>query len=128
METILTVIEALRQSQHWTLIRSCLVGGLVAAPGLLVLMAVCREQLYAAAREGVRLAGISNTAAAINAHICESLASKKLNGQKPLTLDFLAMQDVPAVQFFALEILKTFGMPPLAHVAADAQSRLQESR
>jgi hypothetical protein len=78
MDAILAFLNALRESQYWPLYR-VLLGALflivMVGGQLLVLgMAVCRESLYAHVREAFQLAGVSNTAAAIDAQIGESLA------------------------------------------------------
>lgn len=128
MDSILHFLNGLRESQYWPVYKVLLTAlfalVMVGAPMLVGAMAVCRDELYGAVREAFRLAGVSNTAAAIDARIGESLASKKLRGEKPLTLDFLAMQDAAVLQFLGLNLIQHYGLPPIAMTATRVQARM----
>ena len=123
MDTILDFLNSLRQSQHWPLYQALLMGLCAGLPLAVIGVVVNREELYAAVREAFRLAGITNTAAAIDAGIGESLASKKLRGEKPMTLDFVATQSPALLSWLGLVLLDRFGMPPVAVTAARVMRR-----
>lgn len=120
MDAILDFLKAAHQSQYWPLIRFVwllLSMGLPFMFGVVITNDDIRDRMYAALQAAYRRAGVSNTAAAINAHIGESLASKKLRGEKPATLDFLAMSP-EALPWFGLELIHAFGLPDVAMTAA----------
>lgn len=118
MSEILDVLNSLRQSQHWPLYRAVMTCVVLSLPLVVVGMAVSRDELYAAVREAFRLADVSNTAAAINAGIGESLVSKKLRGEKLVTLDFLATQEPEQIRCLGYELIRRFGLPSFAVTAA----------
>lgn len=121
MDSILAGLNALRESQYWPLVRLALALILMAAPfilGIVVSRDDTKEQILAAVRDAFRHADISNTAAAIDAQIGESLVSKKLRGEKPLTVDFLATQSPDLMRWIGLELIRSFGMPEVGVMAA----------
>ncbi len=110
MDAILAGLNASRQATWFPAAQVIGAWALVVLP-LLIWLAISREDLRADVRAALRQAGITDKAAQIDMGISKSVYSRKLSGEKPLTLEALEALPVDFWQWFAVALAQRHGVP-----------------
>jgi len=123
MDPILQALNDWRQSTEFPpllpYLRALLIPVLFGGPTVLVHL-LTRDDLLADIRAALRDAGLSDKQAAADMAISKGLCSRKLHGDKPLSVDALAHLSPEFFQWLAVRLAARVGVP----VAVDAGTKL----
>jgi hypothetical protein len=128
MDPILDALNAWRQSTEFAAALPWLRAGVAAAATLLALTAVLTPaDVLADIREALRHAGIPDKVVAMDMEISKGLASLKLHGERPLTVQALAKLPTEFWQWLAVELAERHGMPQEIETGARLARAVKEA-
>lgn len=124
MDAILTALNAFRQSTVFTALQPFFLSLAVTLPLLMALAVVERDAVIKAVRDALRHAGITDKEVGYHfGQISKGLVSHLLNGERPMTLDRLALLPAEFWQWFAVELAGLVDVPATVQVGARLKRR-----
>ncbi len=124
MDAILTALNAFRQSTVFTALQPFFLSLAVTLPLLMALAVVERDAVIKAVRDALRHAGITDKEVGYYfGEISKGLVSHLLSGDRPMTLDRLALLPVEFWQWFAVALAESAGVPHTVEVGARLRRR-----
>lgn len=120
MDAILQFLNESRQTTVFPIIvwvSSCVTCCGAFAVGV-VLASDRRGVLLEAVKEAMRMADVALTSAAIDMDVSKGVLSRKLSGEKPLSLDALSCLPDEFFQWFAVALAQRVGVPQTVQVGA----------
>ena len=132
MDFILASLNSWRESQDFAVVLPWLRVAVAGLATIAILASqVSADQLLDALRQAIKHAGLSDKQAAAEMGVTHGLASLKLSGQRPFTLQTAATLPKEVWQWFAVEVAARVGTPRqvrVAHRLRQARMTLPKSR
>jgi hypothetical protein len=122
MRTILSILTRAGKATQLPAWLPCLIGYGLMAPCITVTTDADRELLQDL-RAALRLAGLSDKEVAHYLQINKGLCSKKLNGERPLSITALALLPVDVQRWLAVRWVMRHGAPVEVHAGARLHRR-----
>jgi hypothetical protein len=127
MDPILDALNTWRESTQFAAVLPWLRVAATAVAGLAALAVVTPSDVLADIRAALRHAGIPDKVAAMEMEVSKGLASLKLSGERPLTVQALSKLPTEFWQWLAVEIAERHGVPEVVEAGARLSRVVKEA-